>query len=49
MSWNASVSGKRPAEPALPCMAGDQASDAGRNDEGFQHDGAGRIPDGLIK
>lgn len=49
MPGYASISGKGPAQPALPRMACDQTSNSSCDDEGFQHDSAGIISDGLIE
>ena len=49
VSRYASISGKRPAQPALPCMAGCQTANASSDDERLQDHGANMIADGLIE
>ena len=49
MARDAAVTGKGPAQPALPGMAGDQTANARGDDKGFQHDGASVVADGLVE
>ena len=49
MTRNTSISCKGPAQPALPRMRCGQTPNTGGNDERFQHDGAGIVPNSLIE
>ena len=43
------VASKRPAEPTLPCMAGDQTPDPCRYDQTLKHNGSSFAPEGLVE
>lgn len=45
----AAVAGEGPAKTALPRVAGDEAPDAGGDDEAFEDDGAGFAAEGLVE
>ena len=48
VAGQAAVACKRPAQAGLPGVAGDLAAHARDNKQGFQHDGAGLVAQGLV-